>query len=256
MIFISVSSVVVSAPTSFRCASTALGSLRSLELNGSTSRYEMINMNKYELSHIRYWFLFVGLCLTAGQCLQAQIALDGTIGPSGPLTGPNYQIGAELGKQVGGNLFHSFKDFSLNSGEAATFSGPATVQNIISRVTGGNASSIDGAIRSTIPDSNFYLLNPAGVMFGPNASVDVGGSFTASTVDSVKLGAGGKFDARAPVASVLTSAPVEAFGFLGLNVAGIKIQGSKLRVNEGEAISLVGGILKWRVAKSGLPGAT
>ncbi|MDA1277032.1 MAG: filamentous hemagglutinin N-terminal domain-containing protein [Verrucomicrobia bacterium] len=130
-------------------------------------------MNKYELSHIRYWFLFVGLCLTAGQCLQAQIALDGTIGPSGPLTGPNYQIGAELGKQVGGNLFHSFKDFSLNSGEAATFSGPATVQNIISRVTGGNASSIDGAIRSTIPDSNFYLLNPAGVMFGPNASVDV-----------------------------------------------------------------------------------
>src|ERR1700761_7118818 len=72
------------------------------------------------------------------------VVLDGSLGPAGALTGPNFQITADLGRQVGTNLFHSFSDFNLTSGQSATFSGPAQIQNIIARVTGGSASSIDG----------------------------------------------------------------------------------------------------------------
>ena len=84
----------------------------------------------------------------------AEVTLDGTLGRAGALPGPNYQIGADLGQQHGGNLFHSFQDFNLQSHESATFSGPDKVQNVISRVTGGNPSSIDGTLRSTIPNAD------------------------------------------------------------------------------------------------------
>src|SRR5262245_57102394 len=88
----------------------------------------------------------------------AQVAVDGSLGPLGPITGPNFQITAALGKQVGGNLFHSFSEFNLKAGEAATFSGPDSVGNIISRVTGSTFSSIDGTLRSTIPGASLFLM--------------------------------------------------------------------------------------------------
>ncbi|MCP5159713.1 MAG: filamentous hemagglutinin N-terminal domain-containing protein [Gammaproteobacteria bacterium] len=173
--------------------------------------------------------------------VQAQVTLDGTLGPSGPLSGPNYAITADLGQQVGGNLFHSFGLFSIQTGESATFSGPSSVSNIIGRVTGGQVSFIDGALRSTIPGANLYLLNPAGVLFGEHASLDVPGSVHVSTADYLKLGDGGRFDARTPGNSVLTVAPVEAFGFLGDTPGKIAINGSFLQVPEGQTLSLIGG---------------
>jgi filamentous hemagglutinin family protein len=88
----------------------------------------------------------------------AQITTDGTLGQALNLPGPDYQIGADLGQQRGGNLFHSFQDFNLQSFESATFSGPDQIQNVISRVTGGNPSNIDGTIRSTIPNADFISL--------------------------------------------------------------------------------------------------
>ncbi len=146
--------------------------------------------------------------------LHAQVSLDGTLGRSGALPGPDYLIGADLGQQHGGNLFHSFQDFNLQSFESATFSGPNSVNNVISRVTGGNPSNIDGLLRSTIPNADMYFLNPYGIMFGPNAKLDVQGSFHASTADYLRLQDGGQFNARLPGNSLLTVAPVEAFGFL------------------------------------------
>src|SRR5215831_7664335 len=71
---------------------------------------------------------------------EAQITLDGSLGPRGPLVGPYYRIGAELGQIRGSNLFHSFGQFNVATGESATFTGPNTVANIISRVTGGQPS--------------------------------------------------------------------------------------------------------------------
>lgn len=174
---------------------------------------------------------------------QAAVTLDGTLGRGGALPGPDYQITADLGRQVGGNLFHSFGQFSIYTGESATFSGPNSVTNIIGRVTGGEVSFIDGALRSTIPGANLYLLNPAGVLFGENATLDVPGSVHVSTADYLRLGDGGRFDARTPANSVLTVAPVAAFGFLSETPAPITVNGSFLQVPEGQTLSLISGDL-------------
>ena len=111
-----------------------------------------------------------------------QIIRDGTIGPSGPQTliGPNYRIDSTLGaiKSANGttNLFHSFSEFNVQTGQSATFTNSlgVTINNILSRVTGNNPSNINGLLASEIPGANIYLLNPRGVIFGPNASLDIG----------------------------------------------------------------------------------
>jgi filamentous hemagglutinin family protein len=186
---------------------------------------------------------------------RAQITTDGTLGPALNLPGPDYQIGPNLGQQHGGNLFHSFQYFNLNRAESATFSGPNSVNNVISRVTGGNPSNLDGTIRSTIPNADMYFLNPYGIMFGPNARLDVQGSFHASTAHYLRLGEGGRFDARYPNNSILTLAPIEAFGFLDHQVASISVTGegkeiiqsdwngepTGLKVPTNQTLSLIGG---------------
>src|SRR5262245_25021708 len=124
--------------------------------------------------------------LAAGlEISRAQVVLDGKFGTSGPLTGPNYNVTAAMGATRGNHRFHSFTQFDLKAGDIAAFSGPANanIQNILSRVTGGKASSIDGTIRSDIAGANFFFINPSGVMFGPKAAVNVSGSFAASTAD-------------------------------------------------------------------------
>jgi len=184
----------------------------------------------------------------------AQISTDGTLGQSINLQGPNFQIGAALGQQHGPNLFHSFRDFNLSSDESATFFGPNSVQNVLSRVTGGNPSNIDGLFRSTIAGANVYFLNPYGIMFGPNARLDVQGSFHASTADYLRLGKDGRFDVRTPSDSILTVAPIEAFGFLENSAASISVEGhgeiaeadwegkiTGLNVRDGKTLSLIGG---------------
>jgi filamentous hemagglutinin family protein len=171
----------------------------------------------------------------------AQITTDGTLGPALSLPGPDYQIGPNLGQQHGRNLFQSFQDFSLNRAESATFSGPNSVNNVISRVTGGKPSNLDGTIRSTIPNADMYFLNPYGIMFGPNARLDVQGSFHASTADYLRLGDGGRFDARNPSESLLTVAPIESFGFLSNSPANISTQSSKLILAPEQTLSLIGG---------------
>ena len=179
--------------------------------------------------------------LAVSEIALAQIATDGTLGPAQALSGPKYAIKASLGRQVGTNLFHSFSTFNLNSSERATFYGPSDISNIISRVTGGSASTIDGLLRSKITGANLFLINPKGILFGPNASLELSGSFHASTANYIKLADGGRFDATSPAASVLTMAPPAAFGFLGPAPAPLSVQGSTLTVPEGGSLSLVGG---------------
>ena len=156
------------------------------------------------------------------------ITVDGRFSPAQTLRGPNYAIDANLGKQVGGNLFHSFGQFGLATGESAAFKGPATISNVIGRVTGGNPSSIDGKIQSNIAGANLYLINPSGIVFGPNATVNVSGSFHASTADYLKMSDGAKFQATNPDASTLSAAPPAAFGFLTARPAAIAVNGSTL----------------------------
>ncbi|HAI70503.1 MAG TPA: hypothetical protein DCM38_13830, partial [Gammaproteobacteria bacterium] len=152
----------------------------------------------------------------------AEIVLDGTLGPAIALQGPDFEIRAELGQQYGGNLFHSFKLFNLNSEEIATFSGPDSVKNIISRVTGAR-SFIDGKLQSQIPRADLYLINPDGFMFGENAQLDLQGSLHISTASQLHLGDSGLFDTRHPENSLLVTAPPSAFGFLETQPASIEI---------------------------------
>jgi filamentous hemagglutinin family protein len=168
------------------------------------------------------------------------------------LNGPHYTISDKMGQIRGSNLFHSFGQFNLSQGESATFTGPNTIANILSRVTGGSPSSIDGTIRSQIPGAHLYLLNPNGVMFGPNASLDVQGSFHVSTADYLRLADGARFYARLSETSTLSVAPPAAFGFLSPTPAALTVQGSTLQVSGGNTLALVGGDLTL-LGKGALP---
>jgi filamentous hemagglutinin family protein len=168
------------------------------------------------------------------------IKLDGSVGTAGKidLPGPNYAIKPEYGKQAGPNLFHSFQQFNIHSGESATFSGPSSVKNIISRVTGGSASWIDGKLASTIPGADLYFLNPAGVMFGSNASLDLSGSFHVSTADYLKMGDNERFYSKPIENEILSVAAPSAFGFLSEKPGKISVEGASLIGNN---LSLIGG---------------
>lgn len=171
----------------------------------------------------------------------AQITLDGTLGPAGPLAGPDYAVTAGLGTTSGNNLFHSFGQFDLSSGETATFSGPGIINNILARVTGGMASNIDGTLRSDIAGAKLIFINPAGVIFGPNAILDISGSFAVTTADTLHLADDGHFDATDPAQTVLSSESPSAFGFLNPVPAAVTIDGATLDVDAGNSLSVVGG---------------
>jgi len=173
--------------------------------------------------------------------INGEIVTDGTLGQQINLLGTDFQITPNLGQQHGSNLFHSFQDFNLNSSESAIFSGPNSVQNVISRVTGGNLSNIDGLIRSTIPNANMYFLNPNGIIFGQNARLDLQGSFYASTADYLKLGGQGRFEAYKPDNSSLTIAAPSAFGFLDNDIGSIEVNNSFLEVSNSKTLALFGG---------------
>jgi filamentous hemagglutinin family protein len=114
------------------------------------------------------------------------LSTDGTVGPKQTLSGSQADIPQSLGTTVGKNVFHSFSQFNVDKGQTVTFqeNAPNTLDNVISRVTGGNRSDINGTLRSTPGGhANLYLINPNGVVFGPNAKLDVPGDFHASTAD-------------------------------------------------------------------------
>ncbi len=192
-------------------------------------------------------FLIVSMVPVYADGIHPQgIKLDGTLGSAGNLglPGPDYDIKAEFGKQAGANLFHSFEQFNIHKGESATFTGPDSVQNIISRVTGGNASWIDGKLASTIPNADLYFLNSAGLMFGPNASLDLSGSFHISTADYLRLGENERFYAISSENDVLSAAAPSAFGFLNDSPSPISVKESFLRLSEEKTLSLVGGDIR------------
>ncbi len=182
----------------------------------------------------------------------AQVVLDGSVGPgvpgslmptiSGAFPNGEFAITDGLGTAVGGNLFHSFTQLDLTEGQGATFSGPASVVNILSRVTGGSASNIDGTLRVTIDGANLFLVNTAGVVFGPNARLDLTGAFIATTADVLPLADGGHFAVSTdPADSLLTSAHPHAFGFLGAGPGDISVTGSTLAVAPGQTLTIVSG---------------
>ena len=191
--------------------------------------------------------------MTQGQVTTA-ITSDGSLGSQVTPNGNIHNITGGTRPGEGPNLFHSFEQFSIGAGDIANFLNEteAPTDNILSRVTGGDPSQIFGTIQTTdFGSANLFLLNPAGVLFGPTASLDVGGSFYVATADFLRLGEGGIYYANLDEESVLTMAPPEAFGFLGPNPAKIAINQSFLEVFDDESFSLVGGDIE--IAGDGSP---
>lgn len=179
--------------------------------------------------------------LAISAAASAGVVTDGSLGTASALPGPRFAIPAGLGRVAGPNLFHSFSTFSLAASESAQFSGPASIANVISRVTGPDASVIDGRIGCDIAGANLFLSNPRGIVFGPNASLDLSGSFHAGTADYVRMADGSRFHADPVRPSLLGIAPPAAFGFLAAAPAPIVVDGAALGTAPGRALTLAAG---------------
>lgn len=192
--------------------------------------------------------------------LNTQVNLSPTP-PAGKL---QYDITGGTRPGGGPNLFHSFGQFNVPSNNIGNFLNETpnlATSNILARVTDPNPSSIFGTIQTThFGSANLFLMNPAGIVFGPNATLNVGGSVNFTTANYIRLFDGtnsANFYANpasdavtaAGRVSILSSAPLvdfgfvtpAAFGFLNSTPAAIAVQGSTLSVPNGQSISLVGG---------------
>lgn len=171
------------------------------------------------------------------------------------------QFQIQQGSRAGTNLFHSFQTFSIPTSGSVTFIHGPEITNIFSRVIGGQSSWIDGRL-ATSGSANLFLLNPAGLVFGPNAVLNLGGSFLGTTASSLRFSDGTRFNATDASPLLTVSVPV-GLQFLGNN-GGIQVQGAghniagrsrpdrrsplingattqELLVNPGQNLQLVGG---------------
>jgi filamentous hemagglutinin family protein len=138
----------------------------------------------------------------------------------------------------GQTLFHSFEQFGLSADQVATFLAQPEVQSILGRVIGGDASYIDGLLRVAGSSADLYLINPAGILFGPNAQLDLSGSFAATTASGIAFD-NGLFDASSNDYSQLTGAP-NGYVF-ATNHGGALVNAANLAVTPGKSITLIGG---------------
>jgi filamentous hemagglutinin family protein len=158
----------------------------------------------------------------------AEVVVDNTLVTvtDSTLTGPDYQITPDLGRQIGANQFYSFETFNIKEAESATFSGPPAINAIISRVTGPEPSRIEGSLRSIIPGADFYFVNPKGIIWGKNAHADISGSLFMGTADYIQFEEGERFHTLPVEGELLSSEPPIAFGFLGNAPASIRFEGT------------------------------
>ncbi len=156
---------------------------------------------------------------------QAQVIPDNSLGAeqstvrTSPVNGRSAEL-IEGGARRGANLFHSFLDFDIPDGQQAYFANPNGVERILGRVTGGSRSDILGRL-GVLGNADLFLLNPNGIVFGANASLDVRGSFVASTADSVLFNDDFVFSASNPQASPLLTVNVPIGLQYGTNNAAI-----------------------------------
>lgn len=175
---------------------------------------------------------------------------DTTLGPNNTIVNP---LGSDVygitgGTTTGQNLFHSFQQFSVPElGGAIFFNDNPSIRNVIGRVTGSSISAIDGLIEAggVAPNFNLFLLNPHGIVFGPHASLNIGGAFIATTADRLFFPGGEEFSASNPQPPLLTVNVPLGLQF-GNNPGAILVKGAGLTgpssmIPPGNTLALVGG---------------
>ncbi len=186
-----------------------------------------------------------------GSRAYAQIAPDTTLGVESSIaTSEDKGIGSDRidgGAIRESNLFHSFTQFNVGEGRAVYFTNPTGIENIFSRVTGSSRSEILGKL-GVLGSANLFLINPNGIIFGSNASLDVGGSFIATTANAIQFGNQGFFSASAPANNLFTVNP-SALLFNGVaaqrivNQSQAQVAGDVvgLQVPPDQTLALIGG---------------
>jgi len=192
-------------------------------------------------------FLVIGgaIACTCDRAL-AQITPDATLGTERSVVRPNVNVKGQTADQIdggavrGANLFHSFSEFNVRNGQRVYFANPAGIDNILSRVTGTNPSKILGTL-GVNGGANLFLLNPQGIVFGPNAKLDIAGSFVASTANRLVFENGSMFSATNPQAPPLLTINVTPGLQYGSNQPGAITNAGNLSV--GQNLTLAAGNL-------------
>jgi filamentous hemagglutinin family protein len=190
------------------------------------------------------------------------LTLDGTLVAAQPVPYDSetstFTLTPNLGRQAGGNLFYSFSAFSLSTGQTASFTGtPASpVQNVLVRVTGVQTSTIDGTLACTYPNANFFFMNPAGITFTSNASLNLQGGLALTTGDYIGFADNTRFTAVNGVSgTMLSAAAPSSFGFASSNApAGITIDGATLQLPAAKPLLVVAGSLTMNGGMLSAPG--
>ncbi|MBE9032127.1 filamentous hemagglutinin N-terminal domain-containing protein [filamentous cyanobacterium LEGE 11480] len=174
----------------------------------------------------RSWTIGFSVCVLSliGQSpIYAQVLPDATLGLERSIVTPQATQDRITGGAIrGSSLFHSFQDFNVSAGQTLRFAPSPSIANIFSRVTGNNLSNIQGTL-SVLGNANLFLLNPNGILFGPNAQLDLTGSFSASTANSFRFGAA-EFSATIPNAAPLLTISVPTGMQYGTNAPDRTIQ--------------------------------
>jgi filamentous hemagglutinin family protein len=173
--------------------------------------------------------------------VQAQSIVPAPDGTSTIVTPDGNRIDISGGQLSGdkANLFHSFTQFGLNPEQIANFLSNPNIQNILGRVVGGDPSIIRGLIQVSGGNSNLFLMNPSGIVFGPSASLNVPGSFTATTANGIGFGSNWFNASGANNYTALVGNP-NTFSF-SMTQPGAIVNAGDLAVGQGQNLTLLGG---------------
>jgi filamentous hemagglutinin family protein len=194
----------------------------------------------------KVWVFLVWMAVfVPGLSLSAQeVNITGKSNTEVKATGNTINI---TGGQPGGNnLFHTFGQFNVKNGQTANFDTTTTpnIVNVLGRINGGTPSVIDGKIQVSGSSANLFLMNPAGMVFGAGASLNVPGSFTATTANAIEFGKGNWFHAFDQVTPNTYSALIgnpTGLGFASGVQPGSIFNAANLTTTPGKSITLVGG---------------